>query len=229
MSKDISKIKSHIHTKVGVSLARTDEQAGVARYCSILDTNTMINNCKLLYMNILFDIKSLMLNQACALISFILRLHHGIAFDVKRKDAKESNDSILENAKELQQSCAYSFLSYLTRMMGHEKMERVELLVTWSSQPTLVHFLFFSLCSSTFVEHLRCFICLFWLYCVFAFLSIAFQNQHNCNPIYSLFTTISTLSSSTITTTITITTTTKTTTCCRNELSQQPQQLQQLQ
>ena len=62
MSKDISKIKSHIHTKVGVSLARTDEQAGVARYCSILDTNTMINNCKLLYMNILFDIKSLMLN-----------------------------------------------------------------------------------------------------------------------------------------------------------------------
>ena len=42
-------------------------------------------------------------------------------------------------------SCAYSFLNYLTRMMGHEKMERVELLVTWSSQPTVVRFLFFCL------------------------------------------------------------------------------------
>ena len=32
MSKDISKIKSYIYTKIGVSLARSDAQAGVARY-----------------------------------------------------------------------------------------------------------------------------------------------------------------------------------------------------
>ena len=32
MNKDISKIKSYIYTKIGVSLARSDAQAGVARY-----------------------------------------------------------------------------------------------------------------------------------------------------------------------------------------------------
>ena len=32
MNKDVSKIKSYIYTRIGVSLSRSDAQAGVARY-----------------------------------------------------------------------------------------------------------------------------------------------------------------------------------------------------